>query len=75
MPKGRANNPQGKNQWAGDRSRNAIGVRLPQWMDRLVRKEAQRSGKSLTQIAEEAFGLWLEKQLMQEDRNAAQSTS
>ena len=73
MPKGRANNPQGKNQWAGDRSRQVIGVRLPQQMDFLVREEARRSGKPLTQIAEEAFRLWLEKQSLREDSNATPS--
>lgn len=75
MPKGRVNNPQGRNQWAGDRSRKVIGVRLPQDMDFLVREEARRSGKPLTQIAEEAFGLWLEIQKLPEGDRTASSAS
>lgn len=73
LRKGQTNNPDGKNQWENNRASRPISARLPEEMDWQIRAEAQRSGKPLTQVAEEAFGLWLERQLLQEGDRAASS--
>jgi hypothetical protein len=58
-------NPQGRNQYAdasghGERSSKPISAKLPRELDEQVRAIATAEGKTVTQIAEEAFMLLIE---------------
>jgi hypothetical protein len=58
-PKGTVNNPAGINQYPGIRAQKMIGVRLLKDRDAAIREKAEREGKTITAIFDEAIDLYL----------------
>lgn len=69
-PKGHIGNPTGKNQWEGIRSEKPIAVRLLKDLDSQLRLYAENTGRSLTEVVEEAIAEKLEA-LKTEERAAS----
>lgn len=62
VPAGTVNNPEGRNQWAGDRSEKPIAVRLQKDLDEWVREQADERGLTLTQVIEEAIAAHIKRE-------------
>jgi hypothetical protein len=58
-PKGTVNNPKGINQYPGIRSKRMIALRLLKEHDPIIRAKAEREGKSIAAILDEAIALYL----------------
>lgn len=59
VPKGTVHNPTGINQYPGIRSKKMIALRLLKEHDPLVRAKAEREGKTIAAILDEAIALYL----------------
>lgn len=59
VPKGTVHNPKGINQYPGIRSKKTIAVRLLKDHDPLIRGKAEREGKTIAAIIDEAIALYL----------------
>ncbi len=58
-PKGTVNNPKGINQYPGIRSKRMIALRLLKEHDPIIRAKAEREGKTIAAILDEAIALYL----------------
>ncbi len=58
-PRGVVNNPLGVNQYKNVRADKPIAVRLLKEKDAAIRQKAEKEGKTLTQVIEEAVELYL----------------
>jgi hypothetical protein len=58
-PKGTVNNPKGINQHSGLRSKKMIALRLLKEHDPIIRAKAEREGKTIAAILDEAIALYL----------------
>ena len=58
-PKGTVNNPKGINQYPGLRSSKMISLRLLKEHDPIIRAKAEREGKTIAAILDEAIALYL----------------
>jgi hypothetical protein len=59
VPKGTVHNPKGINQYPGIRSKKMIALRLLKEHDPLIREKAEREGKTIAAILDEAIALYL----------------
>jgi hypothetical protein len=59
VPKGTVHNPKGINQYPGIRSKKMIALRLLKEHDPIIRAKAEREGKSIAAILDEAIALYL----------------
>ncbi|NCQ85972.1 MAG: hypothetical protein GPJ00_16340 [Microcystis aeruginosa W13-18] len=58
-PRGTVNNPKGINQYPGLRSSKMIALRLLKGHDPIIREKAEREGKSIAAILDDAIAFYL----------------